>query len=86
MTQISAHISSETKKRIDRYVRSTGSTRGYVIEQALMHHLRALEELPIDIVIPARIVLTKDSAEKVRNLTSHPPAPTEAMKQLFDDR
>ncbi len=85
-TQISAHVSLATKERMERFVRATGVTRARLIEQALLHHLQALEELPQDAVVPARIVLTRESAERVRDLTSHPPAPTEAMRRLFDDR
>jgi predicted DNA-binding protein len=85
-TQISAHISLDTKERVERHVRATGVTRAYLVEQALLHHLQALEELPTDAVIPARVVLSPESAQRVRDLISHPPAPNEAMQRLFDDR
>lgn len=85
-TQVSAHIPEELKARIERYVRASGVTRSHLIEQALEHHLQALEELPLDIVVPARIVLSPESAENVRSLVESPPEPTEAMKRLFDDR
>jgi antitoxin component of RelBE/YafQ-DinJ toxin-antitoxin module len=84
--QISAVISMDTKERMERYVRSMGLARAHLIEQALLHHLQALEELPLDVIVPARVVLTRESAEQVRDLTSHPPAPTDAMKRLFHDR
>ena len=42
--------------------------------------------VPADAIIPKRLVLTRASAEAVRDLVERPPAPTEAMKQLFDDR
>lgn len=84
--QISAHVSMSTKERMERYVRAAGVTRGRVIEQALLYHLRALEELPEEAVVPARVVLDRESAERVRDWTSHPPEPTEAMRRLFDDR
>lgn len=85
-TQISAQISMVTKERLERFVRSTGITRTHLIEQALLHHLSALEELPTDAIVPARIVLDRESAERVRALTERPPEPTDALKQLFDDR
>lgn len=85
-TQISAVISVDTKERMERFVRAMGMARAHLIEQALLHHLRALEELPLDVIVPARVVLTRESAEQVRDLTSHPPAPTEAMMRLFHDR
>jgi predicted DNA-binding protein len=85
-TQISAHISEDTKARLERFVRRTGQTRARVIEDALLSHLQALEELPADITVPARIVLTRTSAERVRELLTRPPEPTEDMKRLFDER
>lgn len=84
--QVSAHISEETKARLERFVRRTGQTRGRLIEDALLQHLQALEELPADVVLPARIVLSEESAKHVRETIARPPEPTEDMKRLFDDR
>lgn len=85
-TQVSAHISEETKARLERFVRQTGQTRARVIEDALLSHLQALEELPADIIVPARIVLNKASADRVREMLTRPPEPTEEMQRLFDER
>jgi uncharacterized protein (DUF1778 family) len=85
-TQISAHVSVTAQQRLDEFARATGVTRSRLIEDALLHHLRALEELPAEAVIPARVVLTPASAARVRKLLGHPPPPTQAMKRLFDDR
>ncbi len=85
-TQVSAHISEETKARLERFVRRTGQTRARLIEDALLQHLQALEELPADAIVPARIVLSPRSAEGVRDMIARPPEPTEDMKRLFDDR
>ena len=85
-TQISAYISLETKERLERMVRAYGITRTHLVEQALLHHLRALSEIPADTIVPARLVLTRESAERVRDLTERPPEPTDGMKRLFDDR
>jgi hypothetical protein len=71
---------------MERYVRASGVTRAHLIQQALLHHLQALEELPPDAIVPARLVITHDSAERVRDRLCHPPEPTEEMKRLFDDR
>jgi predicted DNA-binding protein len=84
--QVSAHISEETKARLERFVRRTGQTRARLIEDALLQHLQALEELPADVIVPARIVLSRDSAGRVREMIARPPEPTEDMKRLFDDR
>ena len=40
-TQISAFISDTTSSELDRYTEARGLKKGYVIEQALRHHLRA---------------------------------------------
>jgi hypothetical protein len=85
-TQVSAHISEETKARLERFVRRTGLTRARVIEDALLQHLQALEQLPAEAIVPARIVLSAKSAARVRQLITRPPEPTEDMKRLFDDR
>jgi predicted DNA-binding protein len=85
-TQVSAHISEETKARLERFVRRTGQTRGRVIEDALLQHLQALEQLPAEAIVPARIVLSPKSAARVRQVITRPPKPTADMKRLFDDR
>jgi predicted DNA-binding protein len=84
--QISAYISEETKARLERFVRRTGQTRARLIEDALLQHLQALEELPADAVVPARLVLDASSAERVRDMIARPPEATESLKRLFDDR
>lgn len=84
--QVSAHISEETKARLERFVRRTGQTRARLIEDALLQHLQALEELPTDAMVPARLVLSAESAQSVRDRIAHPAEPTEDMKRLFDDR
>jgi hypothetical protein len=84
--QLSALISDETQVRLDRYVRAHGVSKAWVIEQALLHHLQALEALPEDARIPTRMVLDSDSAARVCHILGNPPEPTEAIKELFDDR
>jgi predicted DNA-binding protein len=84
--QVSAHISEETKARLERFVRRTVQTRARLIEDALLQHLQALEELPVDAIVPARLVLSKESAESVRDMIARPPEATEDLKRLFDDR
>lgn len=84
--QISAFVSEDTKTRLDRYARAHGVSKAWLVEQALLHHLLALEELPEDVLVPARMVLDAASAARVRELLERPPEPTEAMKQLFHDR
>ncbi len=51
-TQISAHVSDTTKELVERYVEAHGVKKGHLIEEALLHHLLALRELPADVIIP----------------------------------
>ena len=60
-TQISALISDNTKQALEEYAEAHGVKKGYLIEVALLHHLQALRELPLDVIIPARLVVTNDS-------------------------
>ena len=83
-TQISAFVSRETKSRLDRFVRGKGLSQAFVIEQALLHHLAALSELPPDAIVPSRLVLTPASAARVLEMIAARPRPTAAMRELFD--
>ena len=85
-TRVSAHISKETKARLERFLRRTGQARGRVIEDALLQHLQALDEIPAEALVPARTVLSAQSAARVRQMITRPRAPTDDMKRLFDDR
>lgn len=84
-TQISAFISTETKARLEAFVREHGVKRSFLIERALEHHLAALEEVPADVVIPPVVVLSGASGAEVARRLENPPPPTDAMKALFDD-
>ncbi|MCL4206621.1 MAG: hypothetical protein KJ000_29410 [Pirellulaceae bacterium] len=85
LTQISANISVETKQRMEQYVRAHGMKESHLIETALLHHLRALDELPEDIVIPPVLKVTHESGERLLQRLETPSAPSAAMKALFDD-
>lgn len=65
-TQISALVSQTTKALLERHVRATGVKKGHLVEQALRHHLQALQELPADIVIHPKLVVTRKSGEAIR--------------------
>jgi hypothetical protein len=62
-TQISAFVSPATKHQIDRYVRATGVKKAHLIEQALRHHLMALQELPADVIVHPTVVVTRKSGQ-----------------------
>ena len=82
-TQISAYISEATKQQLERYADAHGMKKGHLIEEALLHHLQALRELPADIVIPPRLVVTSGSFEKVTELAKKPRQPTKALRDLM---
>lgn len=82
-TQISAHISDATAAETDRYVDARGLKKGFVVEQALRHHLRALRELPADVVIPPQLVVTAEVGALLADRMKKPRKPTAAMRALF---
>ena len=82
-TQISAPISEETKELLEEHVKATGIKKGHLIEAALRYHLRALQELPADVVIPPRVVLTRRSFEELLARLRSPGQPTRALRELM---
>lgn len=84
-TQISAYISKETKILVEQYVKSHGIKKAFLVESALLHHLQALKELPIDIVIPPRIMVSRKSGDAIMELLENPALPTKDMKAIFKD-
>lgn len=84
-TQISAVISGSTKEMVERYTEARGVKKGHLIEEALLHHLQALRELPADIIIPPRIVVDEETAKAIRDRVDNPRAPTKAMEDLFSE-
>jgi hypothetical protein len=85
-TQISAYISEATRRQMEVYAEAHGIKKGYLVEQALLHHLQALRELPADIVIPPRLVVAASSFEEVARAVKAPRAPTEALRDLLAGR
>ncbi|MFZ5471453.1 MAG: hypothetical protein ACOZIN_18675 [Myxococcota bacterium] len=85
-TQISAHVSVSTKKELERYAEAHGVKQGRLVEDALLHHLQALKELPLDVIIPTRIVVSRESGERILERLANPRPPTAAMKKLFSKK
>ena len=85
-TQISAHISDTTRDEVERYVDAHGLKKGNLVEQALLHHLQALRELPEDIIIPPRLRVTRGSFDQVVALVAEPRKPTPALRRLMMSR
>ena len=82
-TQVSAYISEETKAAIEAYVKRHGVKKAYLIEAALQHHLQALREIPEDLIIPSRLVLTDEAMAEIAERITREDQPTEALKALF---
>jgi uncharacterized protein (DUF1778 family) len=82
-TQISAPISEETKELLEQHVKATGVKKGHLIELALRYHLRALHELPADVLIPPRLVLTRRSFAQVVERLRAPGQPTKELRDLM---
>ena len=61
---LSARVDPTTKELLDRYVRSKGVKKGHVLEEALRHHLQALQALPSDVIVHPVLVLTGESGER----------------------
>jgi len=81
--RISALISRDTKSRLKRFVKGREVSQAFVVEQALLHHLAALAEIPPEAFVPPRVVLTKASAAEVLDRIAARPAPTRAMRELL---
>jgi hypothetical protein len=82
--QISALVSETTKELLERYVRATGVKKGHLVEQALRHHLLALEELPADVIVHPRLVVTRKSGKEILELMKSG-QPTQALRDLMRD-
>ena len=83
-TQISALVSRTTSDLLERHVRATGVKKGYLVEQALRHHLRALQELPADAVVHPKLVVTRKAGEVIlKHIRRGKPTP--ALRDLLRD-
>jgi len=78
-TQISALISDTTRDLMEKHVRQTGIKKGHLIEQALLHHLQALDQLPAEYVIHPRIVVAQKAGAELLRRTK----PTAALRKLM---
>lgn len=82
--QISAYISKETKSQVESYVKRHGVKKAFLIEEALLHHLQALREVPEDIVVPTRLVLTEKSIKQLADLLETNKPTPQALKALLN--
>ncbi len=83
-TQISAVVSRTTSELLERHVRATGVKKGHLVEQALRHHLQALQELPADVVAHPKIVVTRRSGDVILRQMESGKSPA-ALRRLLRD-
>jgi uncharacterized protein (DUF1778 family) len=81
--QISAPISRETKDLLEAHAKASGIKKGHLIETAVRYHLRALHELPPDLLVSSRLVLTRRSLEQIARRLRAPGRPTRALRDLM---
>ena len=66
------------------HVRQTGVKKGHLVEQALLHHLQALNELPSEYIIHPRIVVSRSTGENMLR-QAESAKPTRALRKLMRD-
>ena len=82
-TKISIDISKETKAQMEAFIKSHRVKKAYLIEEALQHFPQALREIPEDLIIPARLVLSAEAMERIAEQIAAEGKPTEDLKALF---
>ena len=81
--QISAEISAGTRLLLERYSRAHGVKKQFLIENAVLHHIHALEELPAGVIIPPRLVVSTASGRKIAELLTKRRKPTARLVELM---
>jgi hypothetical protein len=84
-TQISALVSRTTRDLLERHVRATGVKKGHLVEQALRHHLQALQALPADVIVHPKLVVTRTSGAAILKQVKSG-KPTKSLRDLMRDR
>lgn len=83
-SQISALVSPATRELLERHVRASGVKKGYLVEQALQHYLVALEQLPADVIVHPKLIVTRKSGEAIlKQVRAGKPA--RALRELLRD-
>lgn len=82
-TRVSVRISEETNAEMETQAKRLGLKKGRMVEQALLHHLQALREIPTDLVIPARLVLSDAAIADIAERIAGHNEPAEALRVLL---
>lgn len=81
--QISADISEATRKLLESYSRAHGVKKQFLIENALLHHIQALEALPAGMIVPPRLVVSTASGRKIAAVLGKRQKPTPDLVELM---
>lgn len=82
--QISASVSRRIKELLEKRTRETGVKKGHLVEQALLHHLIALDALPDDVLVRPRVVIGAETAAKIEARAAG--EPSQALIDLMSRR
>jgi hypothetical protein len=82
-SQISAIVSPTTRTLLEKHARVTGVKKGHLIEEAILHHLRALHALPTDIIVYPRIVVSRRSGQEITKRMTARPRPARQLRALM---
>jgi uncharacterized protein (DUF1778 family) len=82
-SRISATISAATKEKLDRFTKSRGLEKNFVVEQALLCFMEARRALPDEALIPSRLVLDEKAFDRIVARLETPTAPTTALRELM---
>ncbi len=82
-SQISSEVSEDVRLQLDRFTRARGLKKGYVLEQALASYMLAVQELPADLIVPARIVVSAESFAAIVAEIEGSPVQTPPMTALL---
>ena len=81
--QITVTLSEFTLELIEKYIRQTGVTKSYIVEQALLHHLQALDELPAEYIVHPHLVVPRKTGEDLLQ-DAESAQPTPALRDLVN--
>jgi uncharacterized protein (DUF1778 family) len=70
-------------RRLDRFSESRGLGKDFVVEQALLDFMAARRQLPDEALVPVRLVLEGEAFDRITQLLTRPPAPTQALRELM---
>jgi hypothetical protein len=75
----------ETKIEVEAFVKKYAITKTRLIEEAIQHYLKALREIPSDLIVPSRLVVTAASMKRVAAGLASDEPPTPALRDLMSD-